>query len=319
MATEQKAYDPNDPLPNDPLKSVRERMVAESSVGGAATYLRNLSVLQSGLKAMASGVLNPTIQQSIADTINRAGLGSDELGRALAGGALTIPVLEAQSIAGAIAPELTELEAAVGVAKAGISRAPSLSTSLISGAVSGFVATGSPIGAIAGAIGGAFGSSSARKSEKKAQARAKQAAALAAPEHYLETANFLMASAREQTFVEAERAQLSAETAISRSGLRGSGIGTQASIAAAATPAIAALRKAGVGAGTIVRREVETTLGTPIREPSDNLARLVTAGASIAGAVLTPERLAAMKAKKQAREFDPFLPNGGIEQGVFGA
>ena len=87
-------------------------------------YLRNLRVLQAGLRATASGLINPALLTSTADILTRHGMDTDELGKALAGGALTISYNEANSLSGPLAQQLSDLQTAVDSARSGLRRSP---------------------------------------------------------------------------------------------------------------------------------------------------------------------------------------------------
>ncbi len=263
------------------------------SIYGASAdnYLRNLRVLQTSLRATAAGQISPVLTANVAKILTEHGMGTDELGKALAGGALTIPAFEATSAAGAVANELSDFQTAVAQAKAGVPRAPSASSSALVGAAQGF-ATGGPIGAIAGAVGGFIGGRQGQRTAATLKKAVADAERLASPENFAANLAKVTQAAREETFVSGQQAGLAEEAAVSKSGLRGTGIGTQASIAASVAPEIAALRRSISQAAGITGNEVSARLGTPVRPAKTTLVDVLGAAAGVAGALLTPEAAA---------------------------
>lgn len=251
------------------------------------SYIRNLRILRAGLKATATGAIAPAVQSKLADELNRRGLANTDLGRDLASGALTIPSLESLAISSIVAPELQELQSAVQAAKAGVPRATSTGTGVVTGAAAGF-ATGGAIGAGVGAFGGLINARLSQASVNRSKKMIADAERLASPENFMANTEALMAAARSETFIESQRQELATEFDISESGQRGTGIGTQRSVAAAVLPEVAALRRAaGVGA-TLTRQQTGARLGTPIREPNDNLLKALTAAGIFAGEFFSP-------------------------------
>jgi len=239
-------------------------------------YLRNLTILRASLRASAAGLINPAITTNVAKILSDRGLGNDDLGRALAGGAITIPTMEAINAAPDIASKLTDLQTAVSQAKAGVGKGPSGVASVAGGALQGFVA-GGPYGAIAGAVAGGISALSGQHATRKIRNALNDAANLASPQNFQANLQKATDAAREQTFVSGQQAQLGEEAAISEGGLRGTGIGTQASIGAAVAPQVAALRSAIGGAATTSEKQVAASLGTPVRGPNQTLANLALA------------------------------------------
>jgi len=254
----------------------------------AENYLRNLRVLQTSLRASAAGLISPVLTANVAKILTEHGMGTDELGKALAGGALTIPSFEATGAAGAVATELSDFQTAIAQARSSVPRTPSSTATTLEGAAKGF-ATGGPIGAIAGFIGGGLQAQQNRRNKNLVKAALKDAERLASPENFAANLAKVSAAAREETFVSGQQAGLAEEAAISRGGLRGTGVGTQASIAASVAPEIAALRRSITQAAGITGNEVSARLGTSVRPAKTTLVDALGAAAGVAGALLSPE------------------------------
>lgn len=294
------------------------------SIGGASadTYINNLRLLRSSIRASASGMISPVLSSSISDILGKHGMATDELGKALAGGALTIPSFEADAAAGAISTELSDFQTAIAQVQAGAraTQGQSGTATIAEGTVSGF-ATGGPIGAIAGFIGGGLRATQNRRAKDLAKAVVRDAQRLASPENFAANLSKVSETSREETFVSGQQAQLAEEAAVSQSGLRGTGIGTQASIAASVAPQVAALRKSIGSASAITGNEVSARLGTPVRPPKTTLMDALGAVAGAAGAYFTPEEQARRRfAKKPITEGRSYTDviGSNIAQPTFG-
>lgn len=285
----------------------------------AAAYIKNLRVLQAGLRATSTGLIDPRLQTTIATTLAQNGLASTALGDAIASGALTISGLEADALAGEVAPELHALRGAIEQLKSTVNtvpRAPSVGSSVVQGAIEGGVSTKSWVGAAVGAVGGFLGGSQAKENEKEARHAIANAAAeaevLASPEHFQENMAPLLKQARVDTVLASQAAQLAAETGIEKRGLRGTGVGAQMSISGSVASEIAALRTAARGASDLSQQEVATKIGMtiPVKQPNDNLIKALTAAGTIAGQYFSPDATNARKLKAQQADpsYTPFNP-----------
>lgn len=255
---------------------------------GAENYIRNLKVLRAGLRASAAGLISPALQTQVASILSQHGMATDELGKALMTGALTIPTLEADAAAGTVAKELSDFQTAIAQARAGAPRAPSVGATAIEGAATGF-ATGGPIGAVFGGIGGILRGKQGKTGATLVKRALADATRLASPENFAANLEKVTNAAREETFVQGQQAELAGRANVSRAGAVGTGIGTQAQISAGVAPQVAALRSAIGTASSVTGNEVSARLGTPVRPPKTTLVDALGAAAGIAGAVLSPE------------------------------
>jgi hypothetical protein len=192
-----------------------------------ASITSDPTILSPQLKA----VLLPFLQGRVAPALGRAA--AAQAGRP---GASMQGIINNLATTGGfqLAQGLGGLQSAIESARLGIPSAPSIGTSAVEGGIEGFAASGSPYGALAGAVGGALKSRSARKAEGKAQGAAQTAAQEATPAAFAEEVARSEGTVREAALASGEgarRAQ-SIEAAITASGLRDTGLGTLASLAA---------------------------------------------------------------------------------------
>lgn len=177
--------------------------------------------------------------------------------------------------------------------KAGAPQAPGVGESTLGGAAQGF-AVGGPIGALPGGAIGLAKGISGKKKEKQIGSDIEEQTALASqqasPEAFAKKAGEMEPAAREAALAGGAgqmRAQ-ALEEAITASGLRDTGIGTLASIAAGVQVPLEGLAATFGAAMEDVTRTASTTLGQPItagKTGFDNIARALEGLATI---FLTP-------------------------------
>ena len=150
---------------------------------------------------------------------------------------------------------------------------------ILGGAAAGF-ATGGPFGAIAGGVGGALSSKkkkkAARKENQERERRAREIAEAASPEKVAENVEALRATTREVALASGAGARREAqiESAVSLSGLRGTGLGSIASIAAGAQEDLASIGLAFDTAIDTTKRIVGNIAGREI--PTDRSGDRIT-------------------------------------------
>lgn len=237
------------------------------------------SPVLSGRRAAAA--IRPILEQRLGPALAQAvGL---QLGRP---GATVEGVLSGLSVTGGmeIGRELSGLQQEILAArqnlKGQVPRAPNVGASTLAGAAGGFLA-GGPIGAIAGGVGGLASGLAGKSKEKKAgkniEEQTAEASRQASPEAFAATAEKVGPAARSGALAGgagARRAQ-DLEAAITASGLRDTGIGTLASIAAGIQVPLEGLAATFGGALDEVTAQASRTLAAPIqtRTSGDNITR----------------------------------------------
>lgn len=207
--------------------------------------------------------LGPALSQAVAQQAGRPGASIEGVlsGLATTGG------ME-------IGRELAGLQSEIERARAGIPTGPSAATDALGGAAEGFAATGSGFGAAAGFVGGGLRNRGARRQRRRAERQLTQAEQEATPQSFFGNVAEAEGPAREEALASGagQQSAQALEAAITASGLRGTGLGTLASIAAGGQVELAGLEAMFQQALGETQRTVERTLGAPIRARGDSVA-----------------------------------------------
>lgn len=174
---------------------------------------------------------------------------------------------------------------------------------IVEGGAEGFVA-GGPIGAGAGAIGGRLGGKEDKNARDDLVKRVRQIFEATEPGRFGETLDETAASTREAALASGAgaRAEQSVQRTISLSGLRGTPLGSLASIAAGAQEDLLALGSNFQTALGITEGAVRSAAGAPIQTGRDPLARALE---GIANAALAFNQGRRPKEEFQGPEINP--------------
>lgn len=219
------------------------------------------------LTARSRRLAKPFFKTRIGPALERAV--AAQLGRP---GASASGILEGLATTGGfeVARELSGIQAELQAIKQGIPRATGIQESAIEGGAEGLVA-GGPVGAASGAVAGVLGSKGDRDAEQRRQQRVASAQLAATPEGVFKEAEEQEALARELALSSGAGAQNAQvlEAIISQTGLRDTGIGTLASIAAGIqVPVIGVQATLGLALDE-TRKEVEAEVGAIFSEKAD--------------------------------------------------
>jgi len=173
-----------------------------------------------------------------------------------------------------IADQLQGLRTVIAGQIQGVPTAGSSKTDILTGAAEGFGA-GGPFGAIAGSGAGALESSAKTQARSNTLRNIDRAIEFTSPERTAETFMDIQPTARELSLAsgQGQRRAQSIEAAITASGLRGTGLGALASVAAGAQVDLAGLETAVNMTRDIQQRQVSHVLGTPVKESRDPITR----------------------------------------------
>jgi hypothetical protein len=193
-----------------------------------------------------------------------------------------------------VGKELAGLQQEINAARSGIAPTPSVGTSAREGAIQGAAAgigggpIGMGIGAIAGAVGGVVGGRAASRKREDQRRHLENARGLATADAFGNEVTKLESGVREAALASgagARRAQ-DLEAAITASGLRDTGIGTLASIAAGVQVPLEGIMATFSAAMGEIQKNVGVALGEPVGATRpDPLARALEGMATL---FLTP-------------------------------
>lgn len=266
-----------------------------------------LGGLRSGFGEQVRGAVLPGLTSAIARQSMMRG-GSLPFASDIPASADTLSLLASSDYADL----LMGLRTGISGALQGIPSAGSARSDILGGAAQGFVA-GGPFGAIAGAAGGALNSGSKKQARSDALKHADRAIEFASPERTAQIFEEELPLARETALAsgEGQRRAQAIESAISASGLRGTGLGALASVAAGVQTELAGLEQAIATTRDIQQRQVSSVIGTPVKESRDPLARALEGLASdVATGSLTRSRptAATRVPENQGFESAPLFP-----------
>jgi hypothetical protein len=248
-----------------------ERDAQVASIKASRGDLLNPSRMSTRTRVAIAPIIERSLGPALAQAVAR------QLGRP---GATAEGVLQGLSITGGmeVGRELTDIQQQIEGARQNIGNAPGVGRTALEGGVQGAVAggmsgggfAGAAIGGLAGLAGGALAGRSARDAESGARRHIENTKGLATPEEFAKQAEANAPAAREAALAGgagARRAQ-ALEEAITASGLRDTGIGTLASIAAGVQVPLEGLAATFSNTMNDISTKVESSLAAPIRRPA---------------------------------------------------
>lgn len=233
-----------------------------------------LSGLRSGFGGQVRNALLPALSSSASrEAMMRGGVASSLLSDIPASGDV-MALLASSDMADLLMGLRTQASAGLqGVPSAGSSKAD-----ILGGAAQGFVA-GGPFGAIAGGLGGALNSRAKTQARSNSLKHIDRAIEFSSPERSAEIFRDVYPQAREVSMASGagQRRAQAIESAITLSGLRGTGLGSLASVAAGVQPELAGLEEAIGMTRDIQQEQVSSVLGTPVQSSKDPITNALEA------------------------------------------
>jgi hypothetical protein len=221
---------------------------------------------RSQLSPLYAGALLPGLMAgSTREAMMRGGVFD---GDSVPASADTLALLNSYNVAG----ELMGLRTGAGQMLQGLQPAGGLGD-IAEGAAAGFVA-GGPIGGILGGLGGAISGKAKTRARSDQVKRAGRIVQEASPEQFGKNFAEAYPEAREVAMASGEGARRTQaiESAITASGLRGTGLGSLASVAAGVQTELVGLEAGLEAARSITEQRVNVLAGTPIQPRRDRIA-----------------------------------------------